>query len=51
MVVALKSCKEIKGYCYTQLTDVETEHNGLMTYDRKFKIPVEEIAKVNSSNE
>ena len=51
MVVALKSCKEIKGYCYTQLTDVETEHNGLMTYDRKFKIPVEEISKVNSFNE
>ncbi|MEJ7712673.1 MAG: hypothetical protein WKF84_23200 [Pyrinomonadaceae bacterium] len=25
------------GYCYTQLTDVEQEINGLMTYDRKPK--------------
>lgn len=23
------------GYCYTQLTDVEQEVNGFMTYDRK----------------
>lgn len=25
------------GYCYTQLTDVEQEANGLLTYDRKPK--------------
>jgi hypothetical protein len=25
------------GYCYTQLTDVEQEQNGLYTYDRKPK--------------
>jgi beta-galactosidase/beta-glucuronidase len=30
---------------YTQLTDVETEVNGLMTYDRKvIKLPVERLA-------
>jgi len=25
------------GLCYTQLTDVEQEQNGLYTYDRKAK--------------
>ena len=29
--------KDIFGYCYTQLTDVEQEQNGLLTYDRQFK--------------
>ena len=29
--------KNILGFCYTQLYDVEQEINGLMTYDRKFK--------------
>lgn len=27
----------ISGFCYTQLTDVEQEQNGLYTYDRKAK--------------
>ena len=27
----------ISGYCYTQLTDVEQEQNGIYTYDRKTK--------------
>ena len=32
---------------YTQLTDVEDEVNGLITYDReKLKLPVEELAKL-----
>lgn len=35
------------GFCYTQLYDVEQEHNGLMTYDRKFKFDPEIIKKMN----
>ncbi len=35
------------GFCYTQLTDVEQEINGLLTYDRKPKVPVDEICKIN----
>ena len=31
----------IIGYCYTQLTDVEQEQNGMLTYERKFKFPPE----------
>lgn len=34
------------GFCYTQLTDVEQEQNGLYTYDRKPKFPPEKICKI-----
>ncbi len=34
------------GICYTQLTDVEQEVNGLMTYDRKPKFPVEKVKEI-----
>ncbi|WP_127532815.1 glycoside hydrolase family 2 protein [Paenibacillus kobensis] len=36
----------LQGYCYTQLTDVEQEINGLLTYDRKPKIPLERIRAI-----
>src|SRR6185503_11260065 len=32
---------------YTKTTDVEVEVNGLMTYDRVLKMPVETVAKAN----
>ena len=35
------------GFCYTQLYDVEQEQNGLLTYDRKFKLEPEIIRKIN----
>jgi beta-galactosidase/beta-glucuronidase len=34
------------GVCYTQITDVEQEVNGLMTYDRKPKFPVEQVKAI-----
>lgn len=37
----------IQGYCYTQLTDVEQEINGLVTCDRVPKIPIEKIRAIN----
>ena len=36
------------AFCYTQLTDVEQEQNGLYTYDRKPKFPAEVIHAINS---
>jgi len=36
------------GLCYTQLTDVEQEQNGLYTYDRKPKFPPEILAPMMS---
>lgn len=35
------------GYCYTQLTDVFQEVNGLLNMERKPKADIEEIRKVN----
>ena len=35
------------GFCYTQLTDVEQEQNGLYTDRRQPKFPPEAIAKIN----
>ncbi|MGI6148571.1 MAG: glycoside hydrolase family 2 protein [Limnochordia bacterium] len=37
---------EICGYCYTQLTDVEQEVNGLLTYDRKPKVDPERFRAI-----
>lgn len=39
----------VQGFCYTQLTDVEQEINGLYTYDRKAKVDPEQIRKVNEN--
>ena len=36
------------GLCYTQLTDVEQEINGLMTYDRKPKFDVHRLREINA---
>jgi hypothetical protein len=36
------------GICYTQITDVEQEINGLMTYDRKAKFDVKAIEEMNA---
>jgi len=44
---AIKSIDYIVGYCYTQLTDVEQEMNGLLTYDRRFKIDPNKIKAIN----
>ena len=35
------------GLCYTQLTDVEQEINGLMTYDRKPKFDMKRVKEIN----
>lgn len=39
---------DIAGYTYTQLTDVEQEVNGLLTFDRRPKVPVEELARAQT---
>jgi hypothetical protein len=36
------------GFCYTQLTDIEQEQNGIFTYDRKPKFPLEIIRPIFS---
>ena len=39
------------GFCYTQLTDVEQEVNGLLTYDRKPKYDVRLVKEINLPSE
>ena len=43
---AVRDCPLLQGYCYTQLTDVENEQNGLLTYDRTPKLPLETIRRI-----
>jgi beta-galactosidase/beta-glucuronidase len=38
---------QIMGICYTQLTDVEQEINGLLTYDRKPKFDAKALREMN----
>lgn len=45
LLEALASLPFLAGYCYTQLTDVEQELNGLLTYDRQPKVDPEVIRR------
>ena len=40
----------ISGYCYTQLTDVEQEENGIYNYDRSEKSDMQRIAAIFGRN-
>ena len=44
---ALYASSGLWGFCYTQLTDVEQEINGLLTYDRKPKCDLSAIKEIN----
>ncbi len=44
---AIKSIPYITGYCYTQLTDVQQEINGLLDENRNFKIEYNKIKEIN----
>lgn len=49
VVSALLESPHIQGFVYTQICDVEQETNGLMTYDREFKVDPEIIRRINMS--
>lgn len=40
----------ICGYCYTQLTDVEQEINGLLDMERNFKVDPRKLREINRKN-
>ena len=48
LTAAILKIPAFAGYCYTQLTDVEQEVNGLLTYDRKPKYDVRAIHAINN---
>jgi beta-galactosidase/beta-glucuronidase len=45
-VDALLSLEHVAGYCYTQLTDVEQEQNGIYSYDRSRKFDMARISRI-----
>ncbi len=47
LTTALLKNEEHMGFCYTQLTDVEQEQNGLYTYDRRAKFDPAVISAIN----
>lgn len=46
VVEPMYSSPVVQGFCYTQLTDVEQEINGLLTYNRQPKAPLEQIRQI-----
>jgi hypothetical protein len=47
LMVLIKEAEYFRGYCYTQLTDVEQEKNGLLDENREFKLELEKIKELN----
>jgi beta-galactosidase/beta-glucuronidase len=48
LVSALLENDTVQGFCYTQLTDVEQEINGLLTFERKPKTDVARIKEITA---
>jgi beta-galactosidase/beta-glucuronidase len=48
LVEALLRSSPVQGFCYTQLTDVEQEINGLLTYDRSPKVDLARIREITA---
>lgn len=48
LVDALIDGGVVQGFCYTQLTDVEQEVNGLLTYDRRHKLDPVKVKAITS---
>ena len=50
LVEALLNSGPVQGFCYTQLTDVEQEINGLLTYDRNPKVDPARVREINEKD-
>ena len=49
LVDALMEPGPVEGFCYTQLTDVEQEQNGLLSADRRPKLEPELLRPVTQT--
>lgn len=47
ITTAIKSIPYIVGYCYTQVSDVQQEVNGLLKADHTYKVQPEKIREIN----
>ena len=48
ITTAIKKIPYICGYCYTQVTDVQQEINGLMDSERNFKVNPDTVREINT---
>lgn len=44
---AIQNIPYIAGYCFTQITDVQTEVNGLLTESREPKVSLDKVREIN----
>jgi beta-galactosidase/beta-glucuronidase len=51
LISALAQSEVVQGFCYTQLTDVEQEVNGLLTYDRRPKADLARIREITTKEQ
>jgi hypothetical protein len=47
LMQAIASLDFVAGFCYTQLTDVEQELNGLLTFERQPRVNPEQVAEIH----
>ncbi len=47
---AILAQPDVCGFCYTQLTDVQQEVNGLVSFEREPKTNIEEYAAIFGRN-
>jgi beta-galactosidase/beta-glucuronidase len=48
ITTAIKKLPGVSGYCYTQVSDVQQEINGIMDMDRNFKVEPEILKEINT---
>jgi beta-galactosidase/beta-glucuronidase len=48
VTTAIKRLDGISGFCYTQVSDVQQEINGIMDMDRNFKVGPEILKEINT---
>ncbi|MDR0641291.1 MAG: beta galactosidase jelly roll domain-containing protein [Treponema sp.] len=48
ITTAIKKLGGVSGFCYTQVSDVQQEINGIMDMDRNFKIAPEILKEINT---
>src|SRR5260370_42623709 len=49
LIDALVDTGPVQGFCYTQLTDVQEEQNGLLTFDRRPKVDPDLIRPITQT--
>jgi beta-galactosidase/beta-glucuronidase len=50
LIVALMGQGPVEGFCYTQLTDIEQECNGLLTFDRRAKVDAAILRRITQTS-